>query len=87
MTTTTQRHSSQLRHLRDESAGLGREIRVEVGRGRSARVDYLWVEPTTCGQEITHSLVHDADRLSSVIRYAGPDIVCPKCLSHYFGGR
>jgi hypothetical protein len=85
--TTTKRSSSQLRHLRDESAGLGREIRVEVGRGRSAHVDFLWVEPTTCGQEITHSLVHDADRLSSMIRYSGPDIVCPICLSHYQGGR
>jgi len=85
--TTTQRPSSQLRHLRDESAGLGREIRVEVGRGQSAHVEFLWMEPTTCGQEITYSLVHDADRLSSVIRYAGADIVCPVCLSKYFGGR
>ena len=84
MTTTK---SSQLRHLRDRSGSIGRGVRVEVGRGRNARVEFHWVEPVMCGAEITHSLVQSVDEMSNMIRYAGPDSVCPDCFTHYREGR
>jgi len=84
MTTTKKsRNSSQLRHLRDRSGSIGRSIRVEVGRGRNARVEFLWVEPVMCGAEITHSLVQSVEEMADMIRYAGPDAVCPACFTHY----
>ena len=86
-TTTTTRPSSQLRHLRNQSAGLGREIRGKWCLHPEVGLEYLWVERTTCGQEVTYLLVHNARRLGNVIRRAGTDAICPVCLSHYFGGR
>ena len=81
--TTTKKGTSQLRHLRDWSGAIGRGVRVEVGRGRNARVEFLWVEPVMCGAEITHSLVQSVDEMANMIRYAGPDSVCPACFTHY----
>lgn len=85
--TPTKKNSSQLRHLRDRRGSIGRSVRVEVGRGRNARVEFLWVEPVMCGAEITHALVQSVDEMANMIRYAGPDAVCPTCYTHYRGGR
>jgi hypothetical protein len=80
---TTTKKKSSLRHLRDQRGSIGRSVRVEVGRGRNARVEFLWVEPVMCGAEITHWLVQSVEEMADMIRYAGPDGVCPACFTHY----
>ena len=75
--------SGQLRHLRDYRGSVGRGVRVEIGRGRNARVEFLWLEPVMCGAEITHSMVQSVDEMAAMIRHAGPDSVCPVCITHY----
>ena len=80
---TMTKKGSQLRHLRDRSGSIGRSVRVEIGRGRNARVEFLWLEPVMCGAEITHLLVQSVGEMSRMIRCGGRDSVCPMCVTHY----